>query len=76
MTTIVQKYEPLRDPLTKTKNSIMAVGNERFQVPEILFNPSDIGMAEASLPETISRVVFGLPEGLQPLLALFASCLD
>ena len=29
------------------------VSNERFSVPEVLFNPSDIGINEAGLPEML-----------------------
>jgi actin-related protein 6 len=29
------------------------VGNERFSVPEVLFNPSDIGINEAGIGEMI-----------------------
>ena len=29
------------------------VSNERFSVPEVLFNPSDIGINEAGVPEML-----------------------
>jgi actin-related protein 6 len=29
------------------------IGNERFAVPEVLFNPSDIGINEAGIPEML-----------------------
>ena len=48
------------------KEYIMAVGNERFSVPELLFNPGDIGMKQASLPETVMQSLSGLPQGLWP----------
>lgn len=48
------------------KEYIMAVGNERFTVPELLFSPGDIGMKQASLPETVMQSLSGLPQGLWP----------
>lgn len=32
---------------------IVRIGNERFSVPEVLFNPSDIGINEAGIPEML-----------------------
>lgn len=48
------------------KEYIMAVGNERFKVPELLFNPGDIGMKQAGLPEAVMQSLSGLPQGLWP----------
>ncbi|MCJ1281372.1 Actin- protein 6 [Xylographa opegraphella] len=48
------------------KEYIMALGNERFAVPELLFNPGDIGMKQAGLPETVMQSMSGLPPGLWP----------
>ena len=42
----------------------MTLGNERFTVPELLFNPGDIGMKQAGLPDTIMQSMSGLPPGL------------
>ena len=47
---------------------IMTLGNERFAVPELLFNPSDAGMKEAGLPETVMHSLSGLPPGLWPAM--------
>ena len=44
----------------------MALGNERFTVPELLFNPGDIGMKQAGLPEAVMQTMSGLPPGLWP----------
>lgn len=60
---IVQAYEP-RATGAKAKSNVVAIGNERFQVPELLFNPSDIGMVEAGLPEVIMQSISVLPQGL------------
>lgn len=46
----------------------MTLGNERFTVPEILFNPSDVGMKQAGLPEMILQSLEVLPAGLRPAM--------
>jgi actin-related protein 6 len=52
------------------REHIVTIGNERFTVPELLFSPSDIGMQQEGLPDTILQSVYSLPEGLwQPFLA-------
>lgn len=42
----------------------MTLGNERFVVPEILFNPMDLGMQQAGLPEVIMQSLASVPRGL------------
>ena len=44
------------------------LGNERFVVPELLFNPSDIGMSQAGLPEVVVQSLSTLPASLWPVL--------
>jgi actin-related protein 6 len=63
----VQPYE-VRDQFSKNKSSITTLGNERFQVPEILFKPGDIDMTEPGIPDLIMQSISSLPEGLQPLM--------
>ena len=46
----------------------MTLGNERFAVPELLFNPADVGMKETGLPETVLQSLGGLPPGLWPAM--------
>lgn len=46
----------------------MTLGNERFSVPELLFNPGDVGMKQAGLPETVVQSLSGLPAGLWPAM--------
>ena len=36
---------------------ILRMNNERFAVPELLFHPSDIGIHQAGIPETIVSVI-------------------
>jgi len=64
---IVRPYEQ-REQVYKSKSNITTVGNERFQVPEVLFNPGDIGMMEAGLPELIMQSINSLPEGIRPAM--------
>ena len=46
----------------------MTLGNERFAVPELLFNPGDSGMKQAGLPEIVLQSLSGLPSGLWPAM--------
>ena len=46
----------------------MTLGNERFIVPELLFNPGDVGMKQAGLPATVFQSLSGLPPGLWPAM--------
>ena len=48
------------------KEYVMAVGNEQFTVPELLFSPGDIGMKQPGIPETVLQSLSGLPQGLWP----------
>ena len=41
------------------------MNNERFTVPEILFNPSDIGISEAGIPEMISQSIAKCPQVME-----------
>jgi len=47
---------------------LISLGNERFQVPELLFKPGDIGMAEDGLPQLIVKCINQLPAGLHPAM--------
>jgi actin-related protein 6 len=64
---IIKPFEA-KDQLHKSKFNITTVGNERYQVPEILFNPGDVGLAQAGLPELIVQCINTLPEGLRPVM--------
>jgi len=33
------------------------LNNEQFSIPEVLFNPLDIGINEAGIPETIQQTI-------------------
>lgn len=42
--------------------------NERFQVPELLFHPSDVGINQVGVVEAIVDSISSLPKRVQPLL--------
>ena len=47
----------------KSGEKILHLANERSAVPEIFFNPSDIGIQEMGIPEAIVYSIQNLPEG-------------
>ena len=53
---------------TDAVEDYMTLGNERFTVPELLFNPGDVGMKQPGLPETVMQSLSGLPTGLWPAM--------
>ncbi|KIY51520.1 actin-domain-containing protein [Fistulina hepatica ATCC 64428] len=62
----VNRYGKLRLPGdTPNNDQILVMNNERFSVPEIIFRPSDIGLNQAGLAETIAHSISLLPADLQ-----------
>lgn len=52
------------------REDFVVLGNERFTVPELLFTPSDIGMAAPGVAGMVLDALESLPQGLwQPFLA-------
>lgn len=49
-----------------SNEDILTLRNERFTVPEILFNPSDIGMQAPGLADLVHQSLQALPVGLWP----------
>lgn len=47
---------------------VLQMGNERLCVPEVLFTPSDIGLAQAGLVESIAAAVALCPAWMQGLM--------
>ena len=45
---------------------ILTLRNERFTVPELLFNPIDIGMRQSGIAQLVMESLSGLPLGLWP----------
>lgn len=44
---------------------VLRMGNERFAVPEVLFRPDDIGLAQAGISQAIAQSIALLPEDLR-----------
>lgn len=55
----------LETPTLDAQETIMTLGNERFVVPEVLFNPDDIGLKQAGIPELVMQSLSVLPPALQ-----------
>ena len=51
-----------------TTEYVLTLGNERFAVPELLFNPGDVGSKQPGLSETVMQSLSGLPPGLWPVM--------
>ncbi|GAA5980133.1 hypothetical protein JCM11641_006924 [Rhodosporidiobolus odoratus] len=49
----------------KEEEQLLFLANERFTVPEVLFNPSTIDLNQSGLPEAIAGAITALPEELQ-----------
>ena len=54
-----------RGPQAQIEHSF-PIGNERFTVPELLFNPPDVGMGQAGLAEIVVQSLSCVPQGLWP----------
>lgn len=52
-------------PLQGPREDLLPLGNERFAVPELLFNPTDIGIKEVGLPAAIMESLSIFPEALK-----------
>jgi actin-related protein 6 len=52
-------------PLQGPREDLLPLGNERFAVPELLFNPTDIGIQEAGIPGTVMESLSALPDALK-----------
>lgn len=68
-TTIRRGY--LQEPGTAKKDDdyqLLRLNNERFSVPEILFNPSDIGIYQMGIAEATVDAINACPEETRPHL--------
>jgi actin-related protein 6 len=50
----------------ETAEDVLTLRNERFTVPELLFNPTDIGMRQSGIAQLVMESLSGLPLGLWP----------
>ncbi|CAG2100522.1 unnamed protein product [Medioppia subpectinata] len=67
----VLKRGYVRDPNDKTPitdHQVIRMNNERFQVPELLFHPSDVGIDQMGISHTIDHSINTIPEEIRPHL--------
>ena len=50
------------------EEQVMVLRNERFTVPELLFNPADVGLKQAGAVECVLQALEMVPERLRPVL--------
>jgi actin-related protein 6 len=69
----MRDYDPTRHTKAKklaaagqTDEDVLTLRNERFAVPELIFNPLDMGMRQPGLPDLIYQSLQELPVGLWP----------
>ena len=68
---IVRTHDPdaaKRNATVAAREPVLTLKNERFTVPELLFNPGDVGMKEAGLPSVIMQSINALPAELRPAM--------
>lgn len=69
---VVRDYDPAqatrarRLAVGEASEDILTLRNERFTIPELLFNPSDIGLRQPGIPESVMQSLRCLPLGLWP----------
>lgn len=69
---IVRDYDPTvtsrarKMAAVASNEDVLTLRNERFVVPELLFNPSDVGMHQSGLAELVMESLSCLPIGLWP----------
>ncbi|KAG0637802.1 actin family [Tuber brumale] len=62
-------HAPKKQPAFGSNDEqVMELSDERFSVPELLFAPQDIGLAQAGIAETIMQSLEGVPERYRSLL--------
>ncbi|KAH8113486.1 actin-like protein ARP6 [Phellopilus nigrolimitatus] len=55
------------DEMVEADDDVLRMTSERFAVPEVLFRPSDIGLAQSGVSRAIADAICSLPEDLQGL---------
>lgn len=59
---------PLKARTLPTQEPVIPLASERFQVPELLFTPSDVGLTEGGLTDMVMDSLEQLPQGLWPAM--------
>ena len=52
----------------EANEDFMTLGNERFSVPELLFNPRDVGLRQPGIAEVLMQSLSAVPTGLWPAM--------
>ncbi|KAG2424372.1 hypothetical protein HXX76_014581 [Chlamydomonas incerta] len=60
--------EKRRLAATLEADQVLALNNERFMVPELLFHPDDVGLQQAGVAEAVVQAVTACHPALAPLL--------
>lgn len=70
---ILSEYDPTRHSKARklaaggqADEDILTLRNERFAIPELVFNPSDMGLRQPGLPQLVRQSLETLPLGLWP----------
>ncbi|KAI1069469.1 hypothetical protein LB507_008659 [Fusarium sp. FIESC RH6] len=62
------RHSKARKMANQSEEDALTLRNERFTVPELLFNPSDVGLRQPGLAELVQESLNELPIGLWPSL--------
>ncbi|KAI1333612.1 actin-domain-containing protein [Xylariaceae sp. FL0016] len=71
---VVREYDPTQSYRAKklaaaeSNEDVLTLRNERFTVPELLFNPSDIGIRQSGIADLVVQSLNVIPIGLWPSL--------
>ena len=63
----LKKVGLLKNP-NEANEDFMTLGNERFSVPELLFNPLDVGSRQFGIAEIVLQSLSAVPTGLWPAM--------
>lgn len=67
---VVRDHDPARHSKARKAadagEDVLTLRNERFTVPELVFNPSGVGMRQPGLPDLVQQSLRQLPLGLWP----------
>ncbi|KAF4591353.1 beta-lactamase family protein [Ophiocordyceps camponoti-floridani] len=67
----LRDHDPARHPKAgrmAADEDVVTLRNERFAVPELLFNPSDVGIRQPGIADLVMQSLHQLPVGLWPAL--------
>ena len=56
------------DPSSRGQEQVITMDNPRFRVPEVLFNPNDISIHQAGIPEMIGQCIEKCPEAMENIM--------